>query len=201
MKNKNSVLDQGFIGIYPGLLPPEDCKTVIEEFNKAEAEENSPKSAHSIKHGHTYHLHSKVIRLDKNIFANESMPEVHAIINKALEKGMQMYTDYFFPASEVLLISTQTKVQKTSPRGGFHKWHCECISLDSSNRALAWMIYLNDVAEGEGETEFLWQGLRIQPKAGTVCIWPAIFTHMHRGNPVYSQDKYIATGWFTYAVQ
>ena len=59
------------------------------------------------------------------------------------------------------------------------------------------MIFPKDIQDGEGETEFLWQGLRVKPKAGTVCIFPASFTHTHRGNPVYSCDKYIATGWYT----
>jgi hypothetical protein len=31
-----------------------------------------------------------------------------------------------------------------------------------------------------------------------MSIFPAAFTHTHRGNPVYSKDKYIATGWFNF---
>jgi hypothetical protein len=31
---------------------------------------------------------------------------------------------------------------------------------------------------------------------GTVLIWPASFTHTHRGNPPYSQNKYTITSWF-----
>jgi len=57
------------------------------------------------------------------------------------------------------------------------------------------MLYLNDVPEGEGETEFLHQGMRVQPRKGDLVVWPAFFTHVHRGNPVYTTDKYIATGW------
>jgi hypothetical protein len=55
------------------------------------------------------------------------------------------------------------------------------------------MVYFNDVEEG-GETEWLYQQLKIQPKAGRVVIWPGSFTHMHRGNPPM-ENKYIATGW------
>ena len=67
------------------------------------------------------------------------------------------------------------------------------------HRILAWTLYLNDIPEGEGETEFLWQATKVKPKAGLLCIFPASFTHTHRGNPVYSTNKYIATGWFTIA--
>jgi hypothetical protein len=59
-------------------------------------------------------------------------------------------------------------------------------------------VYLNDIKQG-GETEFLNQAMRVQPEAGKVVIFPAYFTHVHRGNPVLSaQDKYILTGWFEY---
>ena len=41
----------------------------------------------------------------------------------------------------------------------------------AQQRALAWMVYLNDVEEG-GETEFLYQQLKIKPSKGRVVIWP-----------------------------
>ena len=56
------------------------------------------------------------------------------------------------------------------------------------------MMYLNDVDDG-GETEFLYQKKRIRPKQGRVLIFPAGFTHTHRGNPPLSGDKYILTSW------
>ena len=43
------------------------------------------------------------------------------------------------------------------------------------------MVYLNDVTEG-GETEFLYQKCRFKPKKMWI-VWPAQFTHVHRGNP------------------
>ena len=58
-------------------------------------------------------------------------------------------------------------------------------------------MYLNDVEEG-GETEFLYQSRRVKPKRGRLAIWPAQFTHMHRGNPPLSGDKYVITGWVEY---
>ena len=89
------------------------------------------------------------------------------------------------------------KVQKTEPKGGFHKWHTEQgVGRSSNARCLVWMIYLNDLPEGEGTTEFLEFGLKLQPKQGMLVLWPAGWTHTHRGNPVYTQNKYIATGWY-----
>ena len=92
--------------------------------------------------------------------------------------------------------SHDLKAQKIQPGGGYHVWHSEWTTGNTS-RVLAWMVYLNDMPQGEGETEFLYQGLRVQPKAGRILMWPAGFTHTHRGNPVYSHDKYQITGWLT----
>ena len=91
------------------------------------------------------------------------------------------------------------KIQKTLPQQGYHVWHCEHTNCPSSNKSLlAWAIFLNDVDDG-GELEFLYQSLRVKPKRGDIVIWPAGFTHMHRGNPPLSGVKYIITGWMDYA--
>ena len=58
-------------------------------------------------------------------------------------------------------------------------------------------MYLSDVEEG-GELEFLYQNKRVKPKKGDFVVWPAYFTHMHRGNPPISDEKYIVTGWYQY---
>jgi predicted 2-oxoglutarate/Fe(II)-dependent dioxygenase YbiX len=60
---------------------------------------------------------------------------------------------------------------------------------------LAWSIYLNDDYEG-GELEFLYFGKRTKLGAGDVVIFPAAFTHTHRGNMVTSGEKLLLTGWY-----
>ena len=58
------------------------------------------------------------------------------------------------------------------------------------------MIYLNDIEEG-GETEYQYQLRRIKPTTGTVVMFPAGMTHVHKGNLVMGQEnKYIVTGWY-----
>jgi hypothetical protein len=61
-------------------------------------------------------------------------------------------------------------------------------------RKLVTMLYLNTVEEG-GETEFLYLHRRIQPVQGRLLIFPAGFTHTHRGNPPLRGEKYILTSW------
>ena len=97
------------------------------------------------------------------------------------------------------LISEETKVQRTDPRGGgFHNFHAEVSHYKNIRRCLAWTLYLNDIEDNEGETEFLYDKIRVQPKKGMMCIFPASFAWAHRGNPVHSGSKYISTGWWLY---
>ena len=89
--------------------------------------------------------------------------------------------------------STTCLLQKTNPTEGYHDWHSESNNIACANRTLVWSVYFNDL-DGSGETEFLYQKRKINPKAGRVLIFPGSFTHLHRGNPPY-ESKYIATGW------
>jgi hypothetical protein len=88
----------------------------------------------------------------------------------------------------------EMKLQRTNVGQGYHAWHFESSGRSTSNRVLAFSLFLNDVAEG-GEMEFLYYPRRVKAEAGTFLLWPAGFTHTHRGNPPLSNTKYILTGW------
>ena len=88
-------------------------------------------------------------------------------------------------------------IQKTRPHQGYHAWHCECADLCTSSRVMAYTLYLNSVEEG-GETEFLYQGVKIKPEPGKLVFFPAYYTHPHRGNPIYKGVKYIVSGGYTF---
>jgi hypothetical protein len=85
--------------------------------------------------------------------------------------------------------------------GGYPRWHCEVApnadNFESLHRTLLWTIYLNDGFE-QGETEFFHQRRKIRPRAGSLLIAPATFTHTHRGNMPRGGDKYIATSWILF---
>ena len=80
----------------------------------------------------------------------------------------------------------------------FQKMHTERDNLDTLHRVLAWMTYLNDVDEG-GETYFSHYGLNIKPRKGLTIIWPAEWTHAHKGNVLLGESKYMITGWLTFS--
>jgi len=88
-------------------------------------------------------------------------------------------------------------IQKYNEGGHFGKLHAERTSLNCLQRTLVWMTYLNDVEDG-GETEFPMFGLKVKPEKGKTLIWPAEWTHAHRGTVVNKGNKYIITGWMHY---
>lgn len=90
------------------------------------------------------------------------------------------------------------KIQKTKPGEGYHVWHSESGNVSFNRRIAVYILYLNSVAEG-GETEFLYQNLRVPPVEGSLVIFPSAFTHVHRGNPPLKGVKYIMTGWIEFA--
>ena len=89
-------------------------------------------------------------------------------------------------------------LQRYKPGQHFKKIHTERSTIDSSHRVFAFMTYLNDVEEG-GSTYFSHYDIEIQPKKGLTLIWPAEWTHAHRGNILQAGSKYIITGWINFA--
>ena len=96
-------------------------------------------------------------------------------------------------------ITDGVNIQHYQPSEAYYGWHNErgtCIEPMGS-RHLAFMTYLNDVDDA-GETEFLYQGIKVQPRKGLTLIWPVDWTHTHRGIASPTKDKYIVTGWYNF---
>ena len=92
-------------------------------------------------------------------------------------------------------------LQKYPIGGGFKIWHFEndFKSPLNKHRALVFMTYLNDVEDGG--TEFFHQHLSTPAKKGLTLIWPAYWTHTHRGIVSKLKEKYIVTGWINFINQ
>lgn len=115
--------------------------------------------------------------------------------NEVGEPNLQNLLNYLFRVGHV-------NVQKyEKQQGGYPYWHSEVYPQlqhnEALHRVLLWMFYLNDVEEG-GTTDFYYQNRSIKPKAGTMVIAPAYFTHTHRGQMPVSNDKYIITSWMMF---
>ena len=121
------------------------------------------------------------------------MTELHWCMNRYLEK--YPYAQYYSPFT----IEEHYNIQYYKPGWGFPRFHTERGqgAEPRGRRHLVFMTYLNDVTDG-GETEFIHQQLKIKPEKGKTVIWPADWTFTHRGLPSPTQEKYIATGWYSF---
>ena len=63
-------------------------------------------------------------------------------------------------------------------------------------RHLVFMTYLNNVENGG--TDFLYQNYTTKAIKGNTVIWPAAWTHTHKGQISKTEDKYIITGWYVF---
>lgn len=185
-------MTSNFIELYPNMLTVEDC---LEACGKIDNIISRPDPGKSCV------LFEDTSRTDWNIFSKcyNSLSNTEDKILQALALAWRKYNKkHFVTARSVYeLISPGWKFQQSDTGGGFHQWHSEQGSGNSSPRFAVWMIYLNTVEEG-GHTEFKFQNLTVKPTAGTLVIWPAAYTHLHRANPDLQGKKYIATGWFNY---
>tara|TARA_R110000772_G_scaffold187039_1_gene298217 strand:+ start:144 stop:749 length:606 start_codon:yes stop_codon:yes gene_type:complete len=198
MNDMIKVKNLTFISSYNKLASDDYCNRMIAKFEEIE---NNTSLMQTSGYSGTEQYGAKV-RKDLAIFFHErhnNAVDLARETNEILDEGLKLYMEEY-PSLQSChnFYSQMVKVQKTPPKGGFHSWHCERDAAETS-RCLVWTIYLNDIPEGEGETEFLEYGIKVQPKKGMVSFFPADWTHTHRGNAVYTHNKYIATGWYNIA--
>jgi hypothetical protein len=185
-----------FIGVYENVLNSEECLELISYYESmTKLDLVIDQSGYSQSPSHVGRKDKTIFMLDKTVLA---LPETSILLEKFLSKFWACYNDYVDEYSSIQDVKKigmhMIRFQKTSPTGGFHYWHFENGEAEASSRIITFQIYLNDILEG-GETEFLYYSKRIKPEKGKLIIWPAGFTHTHRGNPPLNDNKYILTGW------
>ena len=189
-----------FIGIYEKAYSQEFCEQAIKYFDTMQNQgfTQNRRTAENI---------TKLLKDDDSLFVHEeeimNFNTSGHLCKTFNEKFWEIYRLNYLAKYESLENATDKynsysfKIQKTPIGGGYHVWHYESSGKNVCNRLAAWMLYLNDVEEG-GETEFLYYHKRVKPTQGTLLIWPAGYTHTHRGNPPISNDKYVITGWLEF---
>ena len=197
MEDRKITLENN-IGIYDGFILPSDCKKAINffkdraKFNKTYTRMQAEKTPQNLKNDLATDLDFTNLTVWKDELKN-------LLVN--FDLALKMYENSTNIKQYVGVNDLQytcLKIQKTLPKQGYHVWHTEHgPSYDNMRRVLAFSIYLNDVKEG-GETEFLNQSIRVQPKTGRIAIWPASFPYVHRGNPPLKGEKYILTSWLLF---
>ena len=118
---------------------------------------------------------------------------VYTYVNQGIDRYCEDYT--FLKANKSWRLSPSYNIQRYDGiEEGYFTLHNEA-SGSYPYRILAWMVYLNDATSG---TSFPYQNITVTPRIGRTVIWPAAWTHPHKGVTPNEGIKYIATGWFYY---
>ena len=116
-------------------------------------------------------------------------------LDECLQKYLKKYewcnrVKYFAPSDNI-------KLQYYKPNEGYWDWHFENNgTYPDIQRHLVFMTYLNNVENGG--TDFLYQNYTTKAIKGNTVIWPAAWTHTHKGQISKTEDKYIITGWYVF---
>jgi len=174
-----------FIGAFN--VGPNICDKLTEQFKK-----------HSklIKYSDDMRQYHRLVNtdIDKSVDV-----EYKAILQECLQAYGQLYPSVY-RNNLTWGISDPYNLQRYAPGKHYSEWHTESYGPEPKKflRILTFITYLNDIQEG-GETEFLYQKCRVRPQKGLTLIWPAGWTHIHKGLPAEKEVKDIVTGWCVYS--
>ena len=193
-----------FIEIYDDVLNEESCSKIIEIFEKF-SEEGKTHRGKVSQHPKANSNYAEVegIKLSEDLaiscekyFSDELIRELSDIAFSALNVCVDDYVNKY-PQLRTMFnwsLENEWNVQKYVDGEGYYKSHCE-HGPTCPYRIFVWMIYLNDAKCG---TEFVTYDKIVEAKRGRLVLWPAGFTHYHRGVCPNIGTKYICTGWYSF---
>ena len=205
---------EDFMGIFPNAASKEYCDKVIARFDyiqetqstgrgKTWTRQESENVSTVEKENDTYFLGGSAgddlsLEEEDMILMERDMALLQEF-NKIIWTCYDKYSKKYGILEKLVLhkVSPVVRIQKYKPAQGYHMWHCDSGEELTSRRMVVVAMYLNTVEEG-GETEFLYQSMRVPPVQGTLTLFPAAWTHTHRGNPPLKGNKYIITTWLEY---
>ena len=176
------------VRVYPGRLPMEECQRLIEGFEARAAD-------HVIRQGEGNAPRFAELNL------TQCWPEGHDLAFNAILPVFEAYSRdlQIGPAQwpeELAFEELRLKRYRPSSGDEFPD-HVDVGDHASARRFLAALLYLDDVEEG-GETEFPLWGQQIQPRAGSVMVFPPLWPWLHAGRPPISGPKYILSTYLHY---
>jgi len=184
----------GFIGVFENYFKNSYFQEVINYYDSISkmplhSQDNTPKH---------WKDDEQLYLLDPRVIVTLNPEYVNHFLEILWGKIFPLYAEKFSILQEKSYKVEQIKMKRIEPGGGFHQWHYEALGHDSRRRLVV-QLYMNDISDA-GETEFLYQNTRIIPKKNKLLIWPADWTHTHRGNPpIGNTNKYILTTWLVEA--
>ena len=183
-----------FIGVYDEVISPDICKKIINFFESNK--DLQFRGRYIIEGEITINTEVKDSMDMPLSFDDGTIPST--IIAKILNDKTSVYIDTYRSTDVIDVFSVEMgyNLQKYNAGQGYHLLHCE-NSGRGMERVLAWTLYLNTVTDGGG-TYYPEYDKTVDAVEGRLCIFPAFWTHAHKGIVSNTETKYIATGWYIY---
>lgn len=182
-----------FIFEVPQALAPEVCREMIRRF------EDKQDQQYQGRLGQAGVVNTDIKRsTDLRISGRADWKDVDTILVRSLMRAVSEFAQYFPFFAANPFKDMGYNMQRTLP-GEFYEWHTDSGPGAFSQRQLVAIWYLNDVEGPGGETEFLFQDVKVRPEEGKLVLFPPFWTHDHRGARIENGVKYIATTWVCFA--
>jgi hypothetical protein len=173
-------------------LDPQFCASVIERFEQNTQDQYQGRIGQQISEDTDIKRSTDLVVSGKSHWQDVDRA-LFKSLGVAIREFRQQFTYFNGPFKDM-----GYGLQRTAP-GEYYHWHIDGGSHEFSQRQLVAIWYLNDVEGPGGETEFLYQQLKIKPEAGKLVLFPPFWTHEHRGSTLQQGLKYIATTWVVFA--
>jgi len=191
LKTIRELQPNSFIFEQPDALSAELCQEMIRRFEQ-HTEEQYPGRI-----GQTVDENSGVKKTtDLVVSGKEHWKDVDQALFTSLKTALLEFRETF-PYFKGPFKDMGYGLQRYQP-GEYYHWHIDGGSHDFAMRQLVALWYLNDISHG-GETEFLYQNIKVQPQTGKLVLFPPFWTHEHRACVLEQGIKYIATTWVVFA--
>lgn len=188
----NEIKPNSFIFEKPNSLSKEFCENVISRF------EDDTTGQYKGRIGQLADQDSSIKKsTDLVVSGKEHWKDVDRTLFQSMGKAILEFRETY-PFFKGPFKDMGYGVQRTNPGEHYH-WHIDGGSHDFSHRQLVAIWYLNDVTGPGGETEFLFQNVKVKPELGKLILFPPFWTHEHRGVTLEKGVKYIATTWVVFA--
>ena len=173
-------------------IPPEACEEIIRRFEMRTDEQYAGRVGQIVESNQGIKKTTDLV-----VSGKEHWKDVDKGLFYSLGVALQEFRETF-PYFKGPFKDMGYNIQRYN-EGEYYHWHIDGGSHDFSQRQLVALWYLNDVPAPGGETEFLYQGVKIRPEQGKLVLFPPFWTHEHRAVTVDKGVKYIATTWIVFA--
>lgn len=191
-------IDKEYIRVIDDLIPPEVCERLIQAFQ-------STKPLHREVPGQMVELDLLRLLQDPELEVAEGLrqeiAEITDQIMRTILEEWRQYQQTWDPDDMMPPFGAwgAEGMRIKQYRVGEHEFrlHTDVGHRDSTERFLAFLLYLNDPGPQAG-TSFPRQEVYVEPRQGSLMIFPPLWMFPHEGLMPQVRDKYILSTYLRY---